>query len=79
MNFTALAYWDSSISSDDRGEVYNSGSLSDLSSISNPPTEWFRPDNAVFSTDWTMTDEQGTGDTATSVNMEEADRVTDTP
>lgn len=78
-NFTELAFWDSAIDSTARGEVYGGGTPSDLSVISTPPTIWWRPDNGVFSTDWTMTDEQGTGDTAVSDNMEEADRVEDAP
>lgn len=77
-NITEIAYWDTNLSSAQIVAIFNSGVPGDLTSLS--PTTWFRPDNGVFAAgDWTMTDEQPAGNTAISLNMEEADRVNDAP
>ncbi len=86
-NLDEVAVWDSLLSSDAITEVYNSGTPNNLNSLSNvgDPIAWYRMgEEATFSNpggtgNWTLTD-QGTGaNNGTSVNMEEADRTTDTP
>jgi hypothetical protein len=63
--------------------IYNSGTPTDLTSLS--PLSWWRMgDGDTFSNpggigNWTLTDNGSGGNDATSVNMEEADRVTDVP
>tara|TARA_R100000278_G_scaffold60916_1_gene49558 strand:+ start:1386 stop:2468 length:1083 start_codon:yes stop_codon:yes gene_type:complete len=86
-NLDEIAVWDSLLSSSAITEVYNSGTPNNLNSLSNvgDPVAWYRMgEEATFSNpggtgNWTLTD-QGTGSNdGTSVNMEEADRTTDTP
>jgi len=59
--------------------IYNSGTPTDLSSLS--PLSWWRMGDGDTwgGSSWTLTDNGSGGNDATSVNMEEADRVTDVP
>ena len=82
-----FAYWTSTYIGDAAvTEIYNSGAPNDLNNLSNAsdPTGWYRMgENADWNTsvagEWFLED-QGTGGTdAESVNMEEEDKVADTP
>ena len=60
--------------------LYNSGVATNLNNHSTVPTNWFRSENAVWDgTDYTMTDEMGTGLTVKTENMDQVDRNTDVP
>ena len=61
-------------------DLYNSGVATNLNNHSTVPTNWFRSENATYDgTDWTVTDEMGTGKTVVSNNMEIGDRDSDVP
>ena len=61
-------------------DLYNSGAATNLNNHSTVPTNWFRSENATYDgTDWTVTDEMGTGKTVVSNNMEIGDRDSDVP
>ena len=83
-----VSIFNSALSSAAVTEIYNSGTPNNLNTLSNSsaPVAWFRMgENATFSNpggvgDWTMVDQgSGTNNDGTSVNMEEADRKTNTP
>ena len=59
--------------------IYNSGVPTDLTSLS--PLSWWRMGDGDTwgGTNWTLIDNGSGGNDATSVNMEQADRVTDVP
>jgi hypothetical protein len=77
------AIFNTELSASDVTTIYNSGAPADLSSLS--PLSWWRMgDGDTFSNpgglgNWTLTDNGSGGNNATSVFMEEADRVTDVP
>jgi hypothetical protein len=83
-----ISVFNSALSSAAITEIYNSGvpnSLNSLTSASTPVV-WFRMgENATFSNpggagNWTIIDQgSATNNNGTSVNMEEADRKTNTP
>lgn len=61
-------------------DIYNGGVPFDLSTLANAPDHWWRMgDGDTWSgSQWTLTDNIGSYD-LNSINMEEADRVTDVP
>ena len=73
-----IALWDSDQSAN-VSTIYGTGVPNDISSLS--PVSWWRMGDAATwnETVWTLTDQGSGGNNATSVNMEEADRVTDVP
>lgn len=75
------AIWMNYVASDSELlSLYNSGAATNLNSHSTVPTNWFRSENAVWDgTDYTMTDEMGTGLTVKTDNMSQASRTTDVP
>ena len=75
------AIWMNYVASDaELLNLYNSGAATNLNSHSTVPTNWFRSENAVWDgTDYTMTDEMGTGLTVKTDNMSQASRTTDVP
>ena len=77
-SFDEVAVWDSDQSSN-VSTIYNGGAPTDLTSLS--PLSWWRMgDGDTWNGSvWTLTDNGSGGNNATSVNMEEADRVTDVP
>lgn len=77
-NIDEIAIWNSDQSANIT-TIYNSGTPADLSSLS--PVSWWRMgDSGTWNgSTWTLTDNGSGGNDATSVNMEEADRVTDVP
>ncbi len=82
-----LTFWDKSLSAAEVTQLYNSGDAYDvslMSSYSSNCLAWYRMgDNAgdVWGgSSWTIVNVKGTASTdLVSVNMEEADRVTDVP
>jgi hypothetical protein len=74
-----VSYFDSVLSASDVTTVYNGGTPKDLSSFS--PISWWRcGDEANFSGGvWTLTDQGSGGNDGTSNNMDENNRVLDTP
>ena len=77
-NMDEVAIWNSDQIAN-VADIYNSGTPSDLSQLTTPPSHWWRMgDGDTFSTDWTFTDNAGSYNLA-SVNMEVGDRVTDVP
>ena len=77
-NIDEVAIWNNDQSSN-ASSIYNGGVPTDLSSLS--PLSWWRMgDGDTWNgSTWTLTDNGSGGNDATSVNMEEADRVTDVP
>ena len=78
-----VAVFNSALSQTDINTIYGSGIPTDISSL-NPNGWWRMGEQATFSNpggtgDWTLTDQGSGGNNATSVNMEEADRKTNTP
>jgi hypothetical protein len=77
------AIFNTELSASDVTTIYNSGAPADLSSLS--PLSWWRMgDGDTFSNpgglgNWTLTDNGSGGNDATSVNMEEADRLPISP
>lgn len=73
-----FVYYRKSLSAAEWLEWYNSGVVLDMDTHSaGSPYQWLRMgDNGVFGTDWTLTDQGTGGNDATSVNMEEPDRIT---
>jgi len=88
-NIDEMSIWDTELSSDAITEIYNSGVPNDLESLTNASSSnlvaWYRMgEEATFSNpggtgDWTLTDQGSGGNNATSNNMEESDRKSDTP
>lgn len=74
-----VSIFNSELSASDVTAIYNSGTPTDLSSLS--PLSWWRMGDGDTwgGSSWTLTDNGSGGNNATSVNMEEADRVTDVP
>lgn len=75
-----LSVFDSELSSSDISKLYNNGVPVDPRNVGLSPT-FFAPlggENDSFSTNWTIVDEIN-GNNGTSVNMEEADKTSDTP
>ena len=60
--------------------IYNSGDPFDLSTLAAPPTHWWRmgDGDSWSGSQWLLNDNIGSYDLG-SINMEEADRVTDVP
>jgi len=77
-NIDEVAIWNSDQSSN-ASSIYNGGVPTDLSSLS--PLSWWRMgDGDTWNgSTWTLTDNGSGGNDATSVFMEEGDRVTDVP
>lgn len=77
-NLDEVAMWDNDQSSN-VSTIYNGGEPADLTSLS--PLSWWRMGDGDTwgGSSWTLTDNGSGGNDATSVNMEEADRVTDVP
>jgi len=77
-NIDEVAIWNSDQSAN-ISTIYNSGTPADLTSLS--PVSWWRMGDGDTwgGSSWTLTDNGSGGNDATSVNMEEADRVTDVP
>ena len=65
----------------DLASIYNNGVPANLNMLSVPPLQWYRMgDKATYDgTNWTLIDQGSEGNNATSVNMDEIDRVEDTP
>lgn len=74
-----ISIFNSELSSTDITTIYNSGVPADLTSLS--PLSWWRMGDGDTwgGTNWTLIDNGSSGHNATSVNMEQADRVTDIP
>jgi hypothetical protein len=77
-NIDEVAVWDSDQSAN-INSIYSATGALDISSLS--PLSWWRMgDNDTWNgSTWTLTDNGSGGNNATSVFMEEADRVTDIP
>lgn len=77
-NIDEVAVWNSDQSSN-VSTIYNSGAPNDLSSLS--PLSWWRMGDGDTwgGSSWTLTDNGSGGNDATSVNMEEADRLPISP
>lgn len=77
-NIDEVAIWDSDQNTN-ASTIYNGGAPADLTSLS--PLSWWRMGDGDTwgGSSWTLTDNGSGGNDATSVNMEEADRVTDVP
>lgn len=83
-NIGESTFWDKSLSSTEVTELYNSGCPYDVSLMTDYSTNclaWWRMGNStgdVWGANWTIENVNGTASTElTSVNMEEADRQTD--
>ncbi|MGB0861280.1 MAG: LamG domain-containing protein [Saprospiraceae bacterium] len=78
-NIDEVAVWNSELSASDVTTIYNSGAPNDLTSLS--PVSWWRMgDGDTWNgSSWTLTDNGSGGNDATSVNMEEADRLPISP
>lgn len=79
-NIMYTSIFDSELSASDVTSLYNSGVPVDSRDVSLSPT-FFVPlggENDSFSTNWTFVDEIN-GNNGTSVNMEEADKTSETP
>ena len=78
-NLDELAVWTSELSASDVTSIYNGGVPTDLTSLS--PVSWWRMgDNDTWNgSTWTLTDNGSGGNDATSVNMEEGDRLPISP
>ena len=74
-----VAIFNTELSASDVTAIYNNGTPADLTSLS--PISWWRMGDAATwnGSVWTLIDQGSGGNNATSVNMEEADRVIDTP
>ena len=79
-NIDEVSVFNTALGSSDITTIYNSGTPNDLSSHSNL-IAWYRMgDEANFeSGTWTLTNQGSSSNNATSSNMEEADRKSDTP
>lgn len=75
-----FAMWVNSDQSANVSDIYNGGVPFDLSTLATAPSHWWRMgDNDTWSgSQWTLSDNIGSYD-LNSINMEEADRVTDVP
>ena len=74
-----VAIWNRTLSPTEITEIYNLGTPINLASY-NPSNWWRMGDGDTWNgSTWTLTDNGSGGNDATSVNMEEADRVTDVP
>ena len=82
-NIDEVSVFNSVLSQTDINTIYGSGTPSSISSLT--PLAWYRMgEEGTFSNpggtgDWTLTDQGSGGNNATSNNMEEADRKTNTP
>ena len=74
-----VSVFNSVLSGTDIATIYGTGTPSDISTLN--PVAWYRMgDEATFSGgNWTLTDQGSGSNNATSQNMEEADRKTNTP
>ena len=74
-----VSIFNSELSASDVSTIFNNGVPQDISSLS-PLSHWRMGESATWNgSTWTLTDQGSGGNNATSVNMEEADRVTDVP
>lgn len=79
-NLDEISIFNTELSASDVATIYNSGVPNDISSISGLVSWWRMGDNDTWNgSTWTLTDNGSGGNDATSVNMEEGDRVTDVP
>ena len=82
-NIDEVSLWNTNLSSTAVTEIYNSGVPNNLNSHTNVSNliSWYRMgEEATFSGgNWTLTDQGSGGNNATSNNMDEADRKTNTP
>jgi hypothetical protein len=75
-----VAVFNAELSASDVSAIYNSGVPTSLSSYPSLVSWWRMGDGDTWGgSSWTLTDNGSGGNNATSVNMEEADRVIDTP
>ena len=78
-----FAFWNSALTASNITDIYNSGVPADLGSdgLDLNPTGWWRMgDGGTWNgSNWSIPDASANSNTATSANMVEADRVTDTP
>lgn len=77
-----MSVWDTDLTPTQVAELYNLGTPTDLtthSASANLVAWWRQGEGATFTTDWSIPDDSINSNTATSVNMEFADRITDTP
>ena len=74
-----VSIFNTELSASDVATIFNNGTPNDISSLS--PISWWRMGEEASwnGSQWTLTDQGSGGNNATSVNMEEADRVTDVP
>ena len=73
-----VAVFNSELSASDVTSIYNSGTPSDISSLS-PISHWRMGENATFSTNWSLPDNGSASNTGTSSNMDLSDLVGDAP
>lgn len=73
-------FYGQAFTNDELATLYNSGAATDLNENTPTPTNWFRSENATWDgSNYTMTDEMGTGIAIVSNNMEQEDRDSDVP
>ena len=72
------AIFNTELSASDVTSIYNSGTPSDISSLS-PISHWRMGENATFSTNWSLPDNGSASNTGTSSNMDLSDLVGDAP
>lgn len=81
-NINEFAVWDNhTLSQSEITEIYNSGGPAiDLNAINNPPSSWYRSEEATWDGNrWTMTDKQGNETDMIGRNMQEGSRVNQVP
>jgi len=78
-NIDEVSVFNSILSQTDINTIYGSGTPSNISSLN--PVAWYRmgEEGTYSGGTWTLTDQGSGGNNATSNNMEEADRKTNTP
>jgi len=78
-NLDEVAIFGTALGLTEAQTIFNNGVPQDISSLS-PISHWRMGENATWNgSTWTLTDQGSGGNNATSINMEEADRVTDVP
>lgn len=73
-----VAFFDSVLTVTAIDAIYNGGAPTDISSL-NPVGWWRMGDGGTWGTNWTIPDASTNSNAGTTVNMVEADRVTDVP
>ena len=78
-NIDEVSLYDYALTSGNITTIYNSGTPTDLSTLSTPPVAWWKiGEEATFSTNWTVPDQIGSID-GTSANMTIEDRQGNSP